>query len=398
MYCPQAWTSHWVSMRWMGIDFLTRRTPHSRRSFLQGSFALGSLALTPSTSWATDTLEPRAQFVSGFGTKNQQYGAALWSPGADAKTLIPTQGVRLHKAVQSPDGDTILAVARRPGTLGFAHNQKTKRQSQFKSAPQRHFFGHAHFSETGTHVFTTENAYDAEEGRIGVRNVADAYAQIADWPSYGIGPHDLVMSTGGSEIVIANGGILTHPDQPRAKLNIETMDPSLSVIDATTGKLLHQARLPKYLHQLSVRHLAQAGDSVLFCCQDQIRRFETVSLLGKMTKRGELVLFEAPGDMWRRMQGYVGSVETDPSETYVVATSPRGGLALFWTIEGGHFLGAVHSPDVCGAAKGDHAGELVLSTGAGDMLTVSLASGKPSLVARQTTSLRWDNHLTRLAL
>ncbi|MBV1934292.1 MAG: DUF1513 domain-containing protein [Parvibaculaceae bacterium] len=377
---------------------MTRYTPHSRRSFLQGSFALGSLALTSSTSWAKDRLESKTQFVSGFGAKHKQYGAAIWSPGADAKTLIPTQGVRLHKAVQSPDGETILAVARRPGTLGFAYNQKTSKQSQFKSAAQRHFFGHAHFSQTGTQVFTTENGYDAEEGRIGVRNVAEAYAQIADWSSYGIGPHDLVMSKGGSEIVVANGGILTHPDQPRAKLNIETMDPSLSVIDTTSGRLLHQARLPQHLHQLSIRHLARAGDIVLFCCQDQIRRFETVSLLGKMTNRGELVLFDAPGDMWRRMQGYVGSVETDPSETYVVATSPRGGLALFWTIEGGHYVGSVHAPDVCGAAKGDHAGELVLSTGAGDMLTVSLTSGKPSLVACQTTSLRWDNHLTRLSI
>lgn len=382
----------------METNSLAAISPHSRRKFLQGSLALGGLALSSSRSWARDFVEPKAQFVSGFGTKNQQYGAAIWSPGTPPQTLIPTYSVRLHKTVQSPDGKTILAVARRPGTVGFVLDQKTHMQQHFKSAAQRHFFGHALFSATGAQVFTTENSYSAEEGRIGVREVASAYTQTGDWPSYGIGPHDLVLSKDGGDIVVANGGILTRPDRPRAKLNIETMDPSLSVIDAVTGKLLHQARLPKEHHQLSIRHLARAGDMVLFGCQDQTQRFETVSLLGKMTKRGELVLFDAPGDMWRRMQGYVGSVETDPSEAYVVATSPRGGLALFWTVEGGRYLGAVHAPDVCGAAKGDRAGELVLSTGAGDMLTVSLVSGKPVLIDRQTTSLRWDNHLTRLAL
>lgn len=375
----------------------------NRRKFLQrglslGSLGLGALAVKPFESWAGDSIEQRSLFVSGFGAGSQQYGAATWSSREGAKTLIPTHGVRLHKTVQSPDGHTVLSVARRPGTTGFALNRQTGVQTQFSSASQRHFFGHALFSADGATLYTTENAYEAEEGRIGVRDVSGAYAQRADWPSYGIGPHDLVISKNGGEVVIANGGILTHPDQPRMKLNIEAMDPSLAVVDAKSGKLLHQARLPKEHHQLSIRHLARAGDNVLFCCQDQIQRLETVSLVGQMTKRGELTLFDAPGDIWRRMQGYVGSLETDPSETYLVATSPRGGLALFWTLEGGRYLGALRAPDVCGAAKGGQPGELVLSTGAGDMLTVSLISGKPKIMARQTTSLRWDNHLTRLAL
>lgn len=379
------------------------RSAHSRRKFLQGGLALGSLGLsafvtTPGEGWAREPIAQRSLFVSGFGTGSQQYGAATWSPQAGAKALIPTHAVRLHKTVQSPDRRTILAVARRPGTTGYAVDQQTGTQTKFNSAPQRHFFGHALFSGDGTKLYTTENAYEAEEGRIGIREVEDTYAQRADWSSYGIGPHDLVLSKGGSEVVIANGGILTHPDQPRMKLNIDTMDPSLAVVDAKTGKLLHQVRLPKEHHQLSIRHLARAGNTVLFCCQDQIQRLETVSLVGQLTKQGELSLFDAPGEIWRRMQGYVGSLETDPSETYLVATSPRGGLALFWEIDSGRYLGALHAPDVCGAAKGGQAGELVLSTGAGDMLTVSLASGKPTLVAHQTTSLRWDNHLTRLAL
>lgn len=389
-------------MRWMEIKHLARSFTLNRRTFLQGSLALSALAVPTANGWASKPTENPTkkpiEFISGFGSKDHQYGAASWSSQGGANTVLPTKGVRLHKVVQSPDGQMMLAVARRPGTVGFAFDRKAQTQSQFTSAAQRHFFGHAHFSRDGHHVFTTENAYEAEEGRIGVRRVADGFAQIADWPSYGIGPHDLVMTKGGSEIVVANGGILTHPDQPRSKLNIETMDPSLSVIDAKTGTLLHQARLPKEHHHLSIRHLAQAGDTVLFCCQDQIRRFDPVSLVGKMTQQGKLVVFEAPGEMWRRMQGYVGSVETDPSGSYAVATSPRGGIALFWAVSGGQFLGALQAQDVCGAAQGGQAGEIMLSTGTGEMLTVSLASGKPKLIARQTTALHWDNHLTRLAL
>lgn len=377
---------------------MARSFTPNRRTFLQGSLTLSALAVSAAKGWAENPAKKVTEFVSGFGNKDRQYGAASWSSQDGANALIPTKGVRLHKVVQSPDGQVVLAVARRPGTVGFAFDRKTQTQSQFTSAPQRHFFGHAHFSRDGHHVFTTENAYEAEEGRIGVRRVADGFAQIADWPSYGIGPHDLVMTKGGSEIVVANGGILTHPDQPRSKLNIETMAPSLSVIDSKTGALLHQARLPKEHHQLSIRHLARAGDTVLFCCQDQIRRFDPVSLVGKMTQQGKLVAFDAPGEMWRRMQGYVGSVETDPSGSYAVATSPRGGIALFWAVSGGQFLGALQAQDVCGAAQGEQAGEIMLSTGTGDMLTVSLVSGEPTLIARQATALHWDNHLTRLSL
>ena len=57
-------------------------------------------------------------------------------------------------------------------------------------------------------------------------------------------------------ICVANGGIETHPDYGREKLNLATMQPNIAFIDRLTGDLLSVRELPAKLHQVSLRHLA----------------------------------------------------------------------------------------------------------------------------------------------
>ena len=107
-------------------------------------------------------------------------------------------------------------------------------------------------------MYTTENAYtqipgSSQRGVIGIYDIADNFRRLGEISSYGIGPHQLGMLSDGKTLVVANGGILTHPLRCREKLNLDTMKPSLTYIDSSSGDLVDQF-YPGH-HQQSIRHL-----------------------------------------------------------------------------------------------------------------------------------------------
>ncbi len=91
---------------------------------------------------------------------------------------------------------------------------------------------------------------------IGVRDATGGYKQIGEFPAHGMEPHDIALLSDGRTMVIANGGIRTHPDRGADELNLADMQPSLVYVDVATGDLLEEHRLAPALHQLSIRHLA----------------------------------------------------------------------------------------------------------------------------------------------
>src|SRR3546814_20493551 len=76
----------------------------------------------------------------------------------------------------------------------------------------RHFYGHAVFDRAERLLYTTENDYEAGRGVIGVWDADAGYARAGELDAHGIGPHDLALGPDGRSLVIANGGLLTHPD------------------------------------------------------------------------------------------------------------------------------------------------------------------------------------------
>ncbi|MGO8070867.1 DUF1513 domain-containing protein, partial [Rhizobium leguminosarum] len=58
---------------------------------------------------------------------------------------------------------------------------------------------------------------------------------------------------------VANGGIETHPDCGRTKLNLGEMQPSLALSDAATGALVEKHVLPVEGAELSTRHIDLDG-------------------------------------------------------------------------------------------------------------------------------------------
>lgn len=356
-----------------------------RRSFLAGLVAAG---LTPRHGWA-DVGGPA--FLSAGMTPDGAY--ALFGLGDDGAVTfqipIPSRG---HAAAAHPTRAEAVAFARRPGRFAIVIDCAAGREIARLTAPDgRHFYGHGVFSQDGARLYTTENDYAAAQGRVGVWDARRGYARITEFGSGGIGPHDIKRLSHGDGLVIANGGIETHPDTGRAKLNLPTMRPNLSYLDAD-GRLLQQIELAPHLRKNSVRHLAMASDgTVAFAMQWQGDVSQTVPLLALHSDTTGMTLLQAPDPEGRRMLGYAGSIAITPGADRVAITSPRGGLCQVFSVASGQLVQSIQEPDICGVAAWQDAFFVTAGTGRVMQLLSDHAG------AGRRHDVMWDNHLVALS-
>ncbi|WP_292128082.1 DUF1513 domain-containing protein, partial [Mesorhizobium sp.] len=211
-------------------------------------------------AWA-ETLATDAVFATAFVRRDGSFGAAVLSEaGKILHTLdLPDRG---HDVAFDPVSKRSIVFARQPGIFAmvFDHTGREKPLT-IASIAGRHFFGHGVFSPDGALLYATENDFDNASGVVGVYDARAKFSRVGEFPTYGMGPHELLLLADGRTLAIANGGIETHPDFGRAELNIATMKPSYTLVDRITGDLIEKHELPPALHQLSIRHMDrdQAG-------------------------------------------------------------------------------------------------------------------------------------------
>ena len=197
-------------------------------------------------------------------------------------------------------------------------------------------------------LVTTENDITRGQGVLGLYDAADGYRRIGELPAHGIGPHDIALLPDGRTLAVANGGILTLPESGRDKLNLDTMRPSLNLIELAGGRLLDERRLPDRLHRLSIRHLAQAeggADRRRPAMGGRARR--AWCRWWPSTAAMAWSPLDAPPDALATMAGYVGSVAFDRSGALLAASCPRGDRIAFWRVADGAFLRTVEIADAC---------------------------------------------------
>lgn len=350
-----------------------------RRQFLGGLLATG---LIPAPTWA-DAGSPA--FLAAAATAQGEY--LLCGLRADLSlsfTLpLPARG---HAGVGHPTLPEAIAFARRPGTFAVVINCATGAQIATLTAPKgRHFYGHGTFSADGGTLYTTENDYDAGQGRIGLWDATDGYRRIGEWDSGGVGPHDIRRLGDGAVLVVANGGIDTHPDTGRVKLNIPTMRPNLAYIEQ--GKVIERAQLPEALHKNSIRHLAVSENGrVAFGMQWE--GTGTPAALVATHRRGEAVtLMQAPHGDVRRMNGYIGSIACTPDGATIGVTSPRGSEVQLFDAQTGQLRSTKSIADASGIATSGGRFVVTSGTGAVEALSGADASKMPFM---------FDNHLVSL--
>ena len=370
----------------------------SRRSVLAaGAGGLGALCAKGAALPAANVGAPSASAFPAFLSAATTIDGRHWALGFDAaggellRVPLPRRG---HQMVVSADGALLFATPRRPGTQAFVIDLATQRVAAVcESAPGRHFFGHAVHSRDGEHLFTTENDYERGRGLIVVRE-ARTLRVVQEFDSGGVGPHELVWMNDGHTLAVANGGILTHPDRPRKKLNLDSMQPNLALLDAASGRLLDQA--PALRNQASIRHLAVTDqDEVMVGMQYEGPPSDDVPLVAVYRRGGVLQPLSAPLDRQRNMKQYTASVALDPATGLTAVTCPRANSVTFWSVRAGRYVGQQRFGDAGGAAFDASARQFVVTNGRGavarfdaDTLELRRAS------AMHFAGLKWDNHLT----
>ncbi|MEO1425143.1 MAG: DUF1513 domain-containing protein, partial [Pseudomonadota bacterium] len=160
-----------------------------------------------------------------------------------------------------------------------------------------------------------------------------------------------VLRLPGTEILaVANGGIQTHPDTGRAKLNLATMQPNLTYL--TTAGVIAQHHLDDAMRLNSIRHLAVREDGLVALAMQWQGPLDAVPPLLALHGRGDptLGLLAAPGREQRRTRGYAGSIAFSGDGGGVAITAPRGGRAHLFDVETGVLRASVERPDICGIA------------------------------------------------
>ena len=339
-------------------------------------------------------------------TDNRHYVSLLDPRGGSAFDVqLPARG---HGIAINQQQKLAAVFARRPGDFVCIIKLRDGKLIGIITATEgRHFYGHGVFTPDGQYLLCSENAFESGEGRIGLYDCRNGFQRVGELPSHGIGPHEVKLLADGKTLVVANGGIKTHPDLPRIKTNLNTMKPNLAYLETSSGGLLEKVEPPAKWHQLSIRHLDVAADNtVAVAMQYQGKPTERPPLIaihrpgskltgsdfpGSSLQGSGLKLLTAPDRIQRKMKNYCGSVTFSHDNSRFAVSSPRGNLVTYWRIDG-TYMGSHQQKDACGISQ--HANGFFVSDGTG---TISLV--KTDLSASDAISLtnhRWDNHMVSL--
>ncbi|SCA57587.1 conserved exported hypothetical protein [Candidatus Terasakiella magnetica] len=347
-----------------------------RRTFLKASLG-GMSAVAFCKNVNASTLNQG--WFSGIKDSADRFGVVHIGADFNVTPLFLTQQ-RLHGISKHPLKAEVVAPARRPGIELFVFDLNSKKLTTIKAAKGRHFFGHGNYSKDGARYFITESAIGEDKGVVGVYDALNGYERIGEFDSGGVGPHESRISPDGKTLIVSNGGILTHPDTGRAKLNLDTMAPNLSFIDVASGKITKQLSLPESQHKLSMRHMDVDTDGTIYIgLQDQEKGRLDQPLVWK-TQGDKLVAMAEPAKGWKIFNGYIGSVCANNGALSV--SSPRGNAVYMWSKDENR---AYLSEDICAVAKLPGDG-FMMTTGKGKIMDVR---GREA-----THGYRFDNHCT----
>lgn len=352
-----------------------------RRSFVKAAGLTFLAALQPRALMALDRAD--AVYASGMRTANGSYAVATVSERGEIVDQV-TLPARAHGMACSQVTGKTVAFARRPGTYAMIFDPRGKKEPIIITAAEgRHFYGHGAFSPDGRLLYASENAFDTNRGVIGLYDATSRFLRIGEFETYGVGPHDMTVSDDGRMLIVANGGIETHPDFGRTKLNLSSMQPSLTLIDAATGTLIEKHSLPSQWAQLSTRHVdVDTNGRIWFACQYEGHRNDLPPLVGSFAKGEDLRFVELPEETTRRLANYVGAIAINRAEGLVGVTSPKRGASVTIDAKSGRVLREDVVPDAAGIAA------------AKDGFAVSSYEG--GFLSRQS-DVAWDQHIVRIA-
>lgn len=370
-----------------------------RRTFLKHSLYCAGL-VNWQHCFATSALAhitPMALFASALTKTDKQHALALFDEKGQIHWQIELPE-RAHAPFFHPNKSIVGIVGRRAGYYLDLYNiASAKRIIRLLPQEDHHFYGHATFTYDGNFLLTTENHFPSGAGKIMVRDWRNNRL-VSEFPSYGIGPHELHLLNE-TTLVVANGGLQTHPASGRRILNHDNITASLTFIDIITGKLIKKLTLADSLQKLSIRHIdINSSGDIIIGFQHQGERFAKVPLVGKASLEHDgMAILPMPETIRQRFKQYCGSVTFDRSGKLLAASSPRGGIVAYWDLNSNTLLQHHNYQDVCGITATANNHEFLLTTGQGKRIIVNPTSNMKTNLATHS-EYHWDNHIHSLII
>jgi hypothetical protein len=352
-----------------------------RRSFVKAA-GIGFLAaLKPLALLALGRAD--AVYASGIRRADGSFAVATVTERGEIVDQVALPA-RAHGMAYSLATGRTVAFARRPGTFAMIFDPWNKGEPVVITSPEgRHFYGHGAFSPDGRLLYASENDFDNNRGMIGLYDATNRFARIGEYETFGVGPHDMTVSDDGRMLIVANGGIETHPDFGRTKLNLGNMQPSLALIDAASGTLIEKHTLPPQWSSVSTRHVdVDASGRIWFACQYEGHRKDLPPLIGHFARGEDLAFIDLPEETTRRLANYVGAIAVNRKEGLVGVTSPIGGASVTIDAKTGKVLREDSVRDAAGIAPAP--GGFAVSSYDGEFQSAH-------------SDVAWDQHIVRIA-
>jgi hypothetical protein len=262
----------------------------------------------------------------------------------------------------------------------------------FTTLPGQHLAGHGTYSANGELIFTPEHDYERARGVVVVRDVRN-FAVVGEIDTKGIDPHEVAWMPDRRSLLVANGGIMTHPRSFRRKLNIATMDPSLCVIDVASGECKEQWRLPDHL--LSIRHVSMTSSGITAVglqYEGDKARVPGIVALYRPGEQAPFRLLTAPAEETARFQGYVASIAISEAHDLIAAACPYGGGVACWSLRDERYLGFIAASETYGLSRLDD-GSVLASQRDGTAYGLDESRLRSQfLKIASVQPIRWDDH------
>lgn len=355
----------------------------NRRQFITASLACLSLA-------ACGSSKSQAVYLSASTDANGQHYATALNADGQLYGKIPLPN-RAHQAIMAPNGYTGIYISRRPDKQLYIIDWHQKKHiATINAETQHHFYGHGVFTHDGKHLLTTENFYQkdrhAGQGKIVVRETQN-YTIVDEYNSGGIGPHQLALLSDNT-LVVANGGIQTHPSQPRKKLNLDTMQSNISYLQS--GKLIDQQTL--HNRHSSLRHLAISDNNTVVIGVQQQANSDCDSLIYTSRVHQTLTPVAMPQSLIIKNQHYTASISCAKQGPHAAISCPKGGQLVFINTESNTINAIQTLRDAAGVCTHqDHPG-FVVSSGLGSLHYYTIQGQHQGRLSHHP--YQWDNHLS----
>jgi uncharacterized protein len=331
--------------------------------------------------------------------------AARLGDGSFGILLLGTEGVILREVPLSARGHDIaihhssgraVVFARRPGMFAVSFEfDKKAAPHVFTPGEGRHYFGHGSFSQDGRLLYASENDIATGMGVIGIYDVARDFKKIGEHSTFGMGPHEIMLLADGKTLAAGNGGLDTTPEAGRENLNVDSMQPSLTFVDAESGKLLAKHEMTGDLKSLSIRHVTQDAKGVVwFGGQWEGSPSETPpQIVGSAGLDRPLKLIEPRAKDGDDLKGYIGAMAVSNDGCFIAASAPKAGHVLYVDTETGTIAGVSDLKDVCGLApEGER--DFAASSGFG---VIRYETARAATISeRELQDIAFDNHLRRI--